>query len=151
LLREGVTEIVQHDMRRPALHPDGTRLAAVMFRDGRFQIVVLDDIRAQRAEVITRGEGNVDCPTWSPDGNAIAFISQPVRDAIQFGTFYGARQLFVIDLASRRLSQLTRGRSLDDSCPVWTEDGIYAVATEQASPTSPFGSVVLRVVPGSPP
>ena len=55
------------------LSPDGTRIAATRFADGRRQIHVYD-LERGTTEQLTR-DGQSDDPAWNPDGRRVAFTS----------------------------------------------------------------------------
>jgi Tol biopolymer transport system component len=58
--------------------------------------------------------GDDGAPTWSPDGNWIAFASTRVGN--------GNHALYKIDVHSRQVTQLTSGE-YDDRWPTWSPDG----------------------------
>jgi hypothetical protein len=146
-LDDGPASIILEDAREAAVAPDDSRAVVTALVDDRFQLVLLPSLSAESGELLTRGKGNVRCPTWSPDGRAVAFLSESVRDSMQFGIRNGRRRLFSVNLETRTLRQLTAGGPLERTCPVWAPDGIYVVATEQEAPTAPFLRTVLRVTP----
>lgn len=61
---------------RPAISPDGTRIAVTVFdrENGNSNIWVLD-LGSGRSTKITFNAGRNDYPVWSPDGKTIAFAS----------------------------------------------------------------------------
>ncbi|MFO0550183.1 MAG: hypothetical protein U0271_17445 [Polyangiaceae bacterium] len=139
---------VRDDAREIAPSADGARSVVTTWVDDRWQLAMFDGLaESNQATLLTQGAASVGCPTWSPDGRAIAFLSETVRDTIQFSTRYGRRRLYALNLEDRRLSELTAGGNLEETCPVWTDDGIYVVASEQETPTAPFRRTVLRVLP----
>lgn len=56
----------------PAISPDGTKLAFVRL-DGTHTQVYVSDLSGNGAVAVTADAVNHDNPTWSPDGNTIAF------------------------------------------------------------------------------
>lgn len=84
--------------------PDGRRLAFVSYEDGDNQItiwnVLTEEIeRSFRVERVT----SMKNPAWSPDGSTLAFS----------GTDGGISDLYVLDLGSGSVRQLTNDRYAD--------------------------------------
>ena len=79
------------------------------------------------------GPDSVICPTWSPDGRRLAYLSLLSHD------------LFLIDPDGTDLTQLTTGSRLE-SCPAWSPDGKYIVFSATDWVTS--GLYVIQ--PGQP-
>jgi TolB protein len=87
----------------------GREIAYISGRGGSPQVYVMDSSGASQRPLITRG-GHADSPSWSPDGRYIAFT---------YGGA-GAFQIFVADVASGQLLQLTsQGRN---ESPTWAPD-----------------------------
>ena len=86
-----------HDVLRPRLSPDGTRLAYTRSQEGQLEVWVrtMSDGTSQR--VARLGDG-VAFPIWSPDGKALAV--DVWRD--------GHAQAHVVDLASGTVTQVSR-------------------------------------------
>ena len=131
----------------PAWSPDGRYLSFLASRgeEARTQVWALDR-RGGEAQALTDVENGVGSYLWSPDGSRLLLtIRDPeprdstrkenaprdpwVIDRLQFkrdGTGYltGDRHthLFVFDLESRELRQVTDG-DRDESSPVWSPDG----------------------------
>jgi Tol biopolymer transport system component len=59
----------------PTLHANG-KIAFTSDRDGNHEIYVMNADGSNQVR-ITNHPGVDDCPTWSPDGTRIAFVSQP--------------------------------------------------------------------------
>lgn len=127
----------------PAWSPDGRYLSFLASRnDGETQVWVLDR-RGGEAVQLTEVEQGVSGYVWSPDASRLALLirdaeeetegeedePQPwVIDRLQFKRDYAGyldrrrTHLYVLDLASKALTQLTDG-DFDDSQPVWSPDG----------------------------
>lgn len=144
---EGDAPIEQQDGREVAVHPDGEQVAYTVWRDERHQLALLPRLDAREGTLLTRGEGSVACPRWSPDGSRLAFLSTTVRDSTQFMIRYGRRDLYVLDLPSMTLHRMTEGGQVEKACPAWFDTDLYVVAREQREPTEPFEATVIRVVP----
>jgi TolB protein len=87
----------------------GREIAFISDRGGSPQVYVMDASGANQRPLIARG-GHADSPSWSPDGRYIAFT---------YGGA-GSYQIFVADVASGQLLQLTsEGRN---ESPTWSPD-----------------------------
>ena len=84
------------------------RLAYASRIDGRFQIVVLD-IASSRVTRLTRGRGNNENPSWSPDGRHLVFASDRA----------GSYDIYTMRADGTDVSQLTRGG--DCFTPDWSK------------------------------
>jgi Tol biopolymer transport system component len=97
-----------------AWSPDGKSIAFVSTRDGNAEIYIttaLCDTSAPCTNTVMRLTHNpaIDqSPSWSPDGQQIAFESN--RD--------GSRQIYVVDVNGNDLQQITRGKA-NHAVPVW--------------------------------
>jgi len=94
-------------MRHPALSPDARRLAFDWHGD-----LWICPAEGGPAERVTDDPADEQKPCWSPDGKSLSYSSDKA----------GNRDLFVIDLATRRVRQLT-AHSSDDDAPSWSPDG----------------------------
>lgn len=99
----------------------------VLFISGRSGIEQLWKMSIDGSDVerITNGEGYVANPSWNPNGQVIAF-------AWTRGFEPGAYNIFVMDLASKALTQLTSNSGKNES-PFWAPDGVHLVY--QSTPT----------------
>src|SRR5258708_25603099 len=94
--------------------PDGTTLALDLLGD-----LYTLPITGGKAEPLLSGRAWDRCPRFSPDGRSIAFISDRV----------GRDNLWVLDLRSRRLRQITKFAGPSDAnrgatgTPEWLSDG----------------------------
>lgn len=70
-------------------------------------------------EMLTTGEGDVANPSWSPNGQFIAF-------AWTRGYEIGGFNIFVMDVAKRVPVQLTHGNGRNEN-PWWAPDGVHLV------------------------
>ncbi|MEJ2542248.1 MAG: S9 family peptidase, partial [Gemmatimonadota bacterium] len=130
----------------PAWSPDGRYLSflASWGEDAESQVWVLDR-RGGEARALTEVAQGVSDYAWSPDGGRLALVirdpeekdstwtsdrAEPwVMDRLQFkrdraGYLTGERRshLYVLELETRELRQLTGGR-WDEGGPVWSPDG----------------------------
>lgn len=122
--------------------PDGTKFAFTSDRSGKPQIYVLP-MDGGEAQPFTELKQGASGPVWSPDGKSIAFTAgldhgekgppdrttQPYRVTRSVWRFDGigdldlaATHLYVIDVASREVKQLTHGATIDFG-PKWSPDG----------------------------
>lgn len=96
-------------LRHPALSPDGTRIAFDWHGD-----LWICPVEGGVAEHVTTDPADEQKPCWSPDGQKLAYSSDK----------NGNRDLFVIDLRTRRVRQVT-SHSADDDAPAWSPDGAW--------------------------
>lgn len=102
----------------PAYSPDGRRVGFVSTRAGGQQIYSMAADGTDQALLIPFDygrTGNSNAPEWSPDGAAIVFHRE----------VEGAPQIWVFDLASRGVKQLTSLSRNED--PSWAPDGRHIV------------------------
>lgn len=71
------------------------------------------------AERLTDGSGDAVNPSWSPDGTKIAF-------SWTRGFAPGNFNIFVMDVASRQLTQLTNSEGRNEN-PSWASDGAHLI------------------------
>jgi Tol biopolymer transport system component len=99
---------------RPALSPDGKRIAFQSNRDGPYHIYVMDANGANVTQ-LTSGHGDERHPAWSPDGKFIVFDAVDTADT-------GKREIWTIEVSSKRRTQVTKIGAIA-SFPSWSPDG----------------------------
>ncbi len=77
---------------------------------------------------LTTGEGDVSNPSWSPNGQTIAF-------AWTRGYEPGNFNIFVMDVAKRTPIQLTQGTGRNEN-PWWAPDGVHVVFSSKRGNTT---------------
>ncbi|MYX99429.1 amidohydrolase family protein [Streptomyces sp. SID486] len=132
---------------RPALSPDGRRLAVAGYRGGGFRLWTLrtDGGGLRR---ITDGPWDDREVAWSPDGSRLVFSSERGGDAVS-GAPFG---LWTADADGGRPTRLTAGPH-EDFDPVWWPDGrsvVCARAAHTADGTD-GGTTLVRVPTGGGP
>ena len=105
--------------------PDARKLAFVVFADGDNEIAIFDvESRNVERRIAVRGVGAISDPAWGPDGR-IAFS----------GITGGISDLYLLDLATERVEQLTNDRHADLQ-PAWSPDGrTLAFASDRGAGT----------------
>ncbi len=124
----------------PDWSPDGAQIAFASER-GLNQDIYLLDVETLAEERITTHSALDSSPAFSPDGRQIAFVSDrpDVKKKGHFlqslwDSFYGDDDLdiWLVDLDSRRLRQLTTDRGPDRNVR-WSPDGKYVVFSNSAA------------------
>jgi Tol biopolymer transport system component len=104
-----------HDEGSAEISPDGTRIAFMSSRTGRYEVWVspLDERKeaVQLTALDGRGSGT---PTWSPDGRWIAFETR----------LEGRSDLFAVPADGGPPQQLT-SHAADEVDPSWSRDGAW--------------------------
>lgn len=105
------------DDREPSWSPNGMEIVFRSFRDGNYEIYVMD-VASHAARQLTQTEADPaiwnGSPVWSPDGKWIAFETD--RD--------GDWNLYVMDNNGHQLRNLTPDDE-DDKNPEWSPDGRF--------------------------
>jgi len=103
--------------------PDGRRLAFVSYEDGDNQITIWNVLEEEiERSFSVKGVTSMKNPAWSPDGETLAFT----------GTDGGISDLYVLDLETNSVRQLTNDRYADLQ-PTWAPDGeTIAFTTDRA-------------------
>lgn len=117
VLNGGMREIIDlgdiEQQLAPAFSPDGRSVAFAGWRNGQFDIFVLD-LESRQITNLTNDEIFDGAPTYSPDGRSLVLVSV-------VGDGYG--KLFRMDLADPgRRYQLTTGDS-NENDPTYSPDG----------------------------
>ncbi len=109
-----------YDDRDPAWSPDGTTIAFISDRPdpgdtvwnyGAYALFTMDTQGGQITKRTNR-TATLNSPTWSPDGDMVAFVCD----------FEGINDLWVLDLAQDSLARLTNVRGGVATC-TWSRDG----------------------------
>lgn len=103
----------------PHWSPDGKRIAFSGAKPGQTPRIFVVSDEGGPTEQLSFGENELD-PTWSRDGDTLAFANQP-------GLGHPESEVIkLLDLKTRRLTELTGSKGL--CCPRWSPDGHYIVA-----------------------
>jgi len=101
--------------RDPAVSRDGRRIAFSMNERSASMLAVIDAVPEADVQILWKGERYDQAfqPAWSPDGTRIAF------SAWRRG---GYRDILVVDVATKQVTEITRDRAVD-MAPSWSADG----------------------------
>ncbi|MGE5246295.1 MAG: prolyl oligopeptidase family serine peptidase [Betaproteobacteria bacterium] len=134
----------------PAWSPDGRLLAFISDRTDTRQIYVINPGMGE-AQPLTDTKEGVERFAWSPDAKTIAFTAaEPRPEAIRerdskYGEFevvgedYGLAHLFLVDVATHAVRQLTKNASYTIGRFSWSPDG-RSIAFDHRVNTSPGSS-----------
>ncbi|MCA9972667.1 MAG: PD40 domain-containing protein, partial [Anaerolineales bacterium] len=128
------------DRLSPTWSPDSKQIAFTQPEAGEHLIHIMN-ADGSNVQFLTKGMW----PAWSPDGSMIAFLKSRNGRA--------AGDIFIIDLATRGLRQLTE--DIDAGQPVWSPDGRFIAfyGNQQTNNQSGLfvaqvdGTTAIRIVP----
>ena len=127
----------------PSWAPDSNRLVfagkpTTMIRDYRTDVYVAD-ARLKSVEKISTNAGPDSSPQWSPDGNLIAWVSEPINaKPLGDGTlpsYIGHAHLVLYDVTKKTMRDVwSSSFDVDVNAPQWSADGrqIVFVAGKRA-------------------
>jgi len=96
-----------------AVSPDGSRVAIILSFQGNPELYVISGNNYTR--LTNTKNASEGCPSWSPDGKKIVYMSDETR----------SQQLYIIDVATKQKRRLTsKGRQNME--PDWGKDGRIA-------------------------
>jgi dipeptidyl aminopeptidase/acylaminoacyl peptidase len=142
-LRQAI-RLTSHPRRddTPRWSPDGRRLAFLSDRsadaEAGAQIFLLNPLGGEPVQ-LTSHKAPIQNFEWSPDGRLIAFIAEEPREKLKtkppivVDDDYHFAQLWIVDVASQEIKQLTRGARHVTAFD-WSFDGSRMVITARATP-----------------
>jgi TolB protein len=119
----------------PRVNPKtGTDVLFISDRSGKQQLWHMN-IDGGDVEMLTNGVGEVANPCWSPDGRFVAF-------AWTQGFEIGGFNIFVMDIAARKPTQLTRDSGVNEN-PWFAPDGLHIVYSSRRGGKTQVFSMLL--------
>jgi TolB protein len=120
-----LTYSVRSGNNSPTWNPKtGSQIAFISDRSGVAQLYVMDADGSNVQRLIDQG-GWVDAPSWSPDGQFIAFMWKRHGEGGNF-------DVYLIEVATRRWIQLTQDQGQNEN-PSWAPDSKHIVFSSNRS------------------
>ncbi len=113
----------------PVWSPDGSKIAFVSTRFGRWDICIMNADGSHVVRV-TDHPANDFHPSWSPDGQRLVFQSNRDTQNIKYGDGrdnFDVYQLYIVDINGSQVKRLTKDPYANDCDPAWSPDGKYIV------------------------
>ncbi len=124
---------ISRPLLSPAWSPDGQQLAYVSFEfPGRTAIIVQNLATAERRKLISI-EGINGAPAWSPDGRRLA-LSLSHR---------GSPDIYVVNVASGQMSQLTNESSIETEA-AWLDNNTIVFTSNRSGTPQIYMQAVAR-------
>jgi len=102
--------------REPVFSPDGTKIAFTSFRDGNYDIYLMD-ADGNNVQQLTTDSATDQLPSFSPDGNTIAFVS--ARDL--------NLEIYTMGIDGSHQTRITTTTDQDEGRPHFNADGSQIV------------------------
>lgn len=135
-----------HRKLGPRFSPDGNRLAYSEMIDGKWQIVVLE-LGSTNRKVYNPAADSARFPGWSPDGSRLVFNNGDGSG--------GNSQIFILNLETGQVAQLTGGNQAFNGRPRWTKDNLILFHSNRDNPNrfnpdkTPVQSIYIMRADGS--
>ncbi len=110
----------KHIDTSPAYSPNGKEIAFISDRAGYPQLYIMDTDGVNLRRISTKG--NCDSPTWSPQGDKIAFTMK----------YDDTFDIFLYNIPRKRIIRLTEGQGSNEN-PSWSQDGRFIVFSSTRS------------------
>ena len=103
----------------PAWSPARKEVAYVSYTQDKWQVIYIQNLATGKRKIITRDFSLSSSPAFSPDGDQLAMTLSKGK-----GT-----HIYVADVNTLQLKQVTFGQHILDSEPSWTNDGKHIIFT----------------------
>ena len=100
----------------PSWAPDGVRLVFRQYTEPRVSAIVRMDGPSSLLVALTPADLFAICPSWSPNGETIAFSGRPAAGP-------GRNDIFLVESNGTGLRKLTTDDAGGGVCPTWSPDG----------------------------
>ncbi len=114
----------------PVWNPDGTQLAFISAADfdenrneGRIAIHLIDLASGVETDLTGDQLPHAFSPSWSPDGSSIVFVSDRIQRRRDGSLRTVDGEVYTVDVATRTLTDVTRGRIVDEAWTSWSPTG----------------------------